>query len=201
MKSLALSDSGVDQTLVSPAWVRFQRPEMPGTSDILRYFALSQEAGFYSNGGPCATLLSERLASYLGGDVICIPVNNCTSGLMVALRALCGRRRGPRRRVICPSYTFTATGCAIAWCDFEPVFVDVEPNGWHLDPDALDRALSRLSGSIAGVLACCTFGTAPGRAASGLATCLFRPRSSTSIGLCARIRRDRRGGQAARKLW
>jgi dTDP-4-amino-4,6-dideoxygalactose transaminase len=141
--------------------IPLQRPELPEPAAILEYYELSRQANFYSNGGPCATLLSERLSEYLGGETHCIPVSNCTVGLMVALRAACGRRRGPRRRVLCPSYTFTATGCAVAWCDFDPVFVDVEPDGWHINPDQLEIELSRYAGSVKGVLACATFGTAP----------------------------------------
>lgn len=127
----------------------------------MQYYQLARDASFFSNGGPCSKLLTQRLSQYLGGDAICIPVSNCTIGLMVALRAACGLPEGPRRKVLCPSYTFTATGAAIAWCGFEPVFVDVEPGGWHIDNDELELQLALNQGSVAGVLACATFGTAP----------------------------------------
>jgi dTDP-4-amino-4,6-dideoxygalactose transaminase len=83
---------------------------------------------------------------------------------MAAIRGACGQPRGKRRRILCPSYTFAATGCAIEWSGFEPVFVDVEPAGWHIDPDELARALAQHAGSVAGVLACATFGVAPSAA-------------------------------------
>lgn len=141
--------------------ISLQRPELPPPEAIFSYYEAAREAGFYSNGGPCVTLLSERLSTYLGGEVHAVPVSNCTAGLMVALRATCGQPDGPQRKILCPSYTFTATGCAIAWSGFEPVFVDVEPDGWHIDPEELERALSHHAGEVAGVLACATFGTAP----------------------------------------
>jgi dTDP-4-amino-4,6-dideoxygalactose transaminase len=144
-----------------PAVVRLQNPELPPADAVMAYYELSQAAGFYSNGGPCARLLAERLEGRLGGEVFAIPVANCTSGLMVALRAAIGAPDGPRRLVLTPSYTFTATACAIEWAGFETAFVDVEARGWHLDPDALEAALERYSGQVAGVLACATFGTAP----------------------------------------
>ena len=65
---------------------------------------------------------------------------------MVALRAACGMPAGARRLVVTPSYTFTATACAIEWAGFEPVFVDIERRGWHLDPAALEAALERFAG-------------------------------------------------------
>jgi dTDP-4-amino-4,6-dideoxygalactose transaminase len=143
------------------AVIRLQHPEPPAPQDIFTYYELAREAGFYSNGGPCATLLAEHLGYYLGSDTTAIPVGNCTVGLMVALRGACGAPSGSRRRIITPSYTFTATACAIAWAGFEPVFVDVEPDGWHIDPTALDEALEQYGDTVAGVLACATFGTPP----------------------------------------
>lgn len=144
-----------------PTIVPFQRPEPPPPDEILAYYALSQEAGFYSNGGPCARLLSTRLADYLGGGVFATPVGNCTLGLVVALRAACGMPSRGRRVVLVPAYTFTATACAIEWAGFEPLFVDIEREGWHLDPEALAAALERHGDEVAGVLATSTFGTAP----------------------------------------
>jgi dTDP-4-amino-4,6-dideoxygalactose transaminase len=141
--------------------IPLQHPELPPPEEILRYYELAREASFYSNGGPCATLLSESLSSYLGVHTRSVPVSNCTTGLMVALRAACGQPTQHRRRVLCPAYTFTATGCAIAWSGFEPVFVDVDLDGWHMDPNELDGALREYAGTVAGVLACATFGTAP----------------------------------------
>jgi dTDP-4-amino-4,6-dideoxygalactose transaminase len=145
---------------VTEPLIPFQRPQPPAPEAIMEYYRLSQEAGFYSNGGPCAQLLSARLSDYLGG-AFAIPVGNCTVGLMVALRAACGMPSGRRRAILTPAYTFTATACAIEWAGFEPIFVDIERRGWHMSPAALEEALERFDGEIAGVLACATFGTAP----------------------------------------
>jgi dTDP-4-amino-4,6-dideoxygalactose transaminase len=141
--------------------VPFQRPVPPAPDAIMRYYRLSQEAGFYSNGGPCSQLLTTRLSQYLGGATHCVTVGNCTLGLMAALRAVCGPPADGRRMVLTPSYTFTATACAIEWAGFEPVFVDIERRGWHIDPASLEAALERFGEQVAGVLACATFGTAP----------------------------------------
>ena len=159
----ALSSVGVPWSPVAEPLIPLQRPELPPPAAIMEYYQLACDASFYSNGGPCATLLSQRLGAYLGGEVFCIPVSNCTAGLMVALRAACGSAGDERRIVLCPSYTFTATGGAIAWAGFDPVFVDVEADGWHMSPAALAAALERHGDAVAGVLACATFGTAPSR--------------------------------------
>src|SRR3954464_12333136 len=91
---------------VTEPLVPFQRPQPPVPEAIMAYYRLSQEAGFYSNGGPCSRLLSSRLSHHLGGDTFAIPVGNCTVGLMAALRAACGMPAGERRAILTPAYTF-----------------------------------------------------------------------------------------------
>jgi dTDP-4-amino-4,6-dideoxygalactose transaminase len=154
---------GISRMRLTPthAPVRFQTPELPSMEAIAAYYAAAEEARFYSNGGPCAQLLSARLSAELGDRASVLPVANCTLGLMVALRAALGDPRGCRRLVATPSFTFTATACAIVWAGYEPLFVDVRPDSWQLDPDALAEALRARRGDVAGVLACSTFGSAP----------------------------------------
>ena len=139
--------------------LRFQRPEPPPLEDVAVYYRLSQEAGFYANGGPCARLLEERLSDQLGG-ASCVTVSSGTAGLLVALRAAFGGP-APSRVVVTPSFTFAATACAIVWAGFRPLFLDVDGASWQLDPSALDAALDDPRYDVAGVLACSTFGAAP----------------------------------------
>lgn len=140
--------------------IRFQRPELPSGADIERYLAVAREARWFSNSGPCYRLLTERLIRFLGGGSRLVLTANATIGLMLALRALVGER--PRRRVvIVPSFTFPATAQAIRWNGLEPLWVDVESSGWHLDPKELGDALDAHRQDVAAVLACSTFGTAP----------------------------------------
>src|SRR5215218_2901813 len=89
--------------------ILFQQPEMPPSLAIMAYFQLSVEAAYFANGGPCARLLTQRIEERLLHRAHCVLVSSATTGLMAALRAVCGAP-GPRRRLIaCPSYTFTAT--------------------------------------------------------------------------------------------
>lgn len=138
--------------------LRFQRPEPPPLDEVAAYYRLSQEAGFFANGGPCARLLEQRLSDRLDGAQ-CVTVSSGTSGLLVALRAAFGPP-DPSRVVVTPSFTFAATACAIMWAGFQPLFVDVDGPTWQIDPSGLDAALD--SGrDVAGVLACSTFGASP----------------------------------------
>jgi dTDP-4-amino-4,6-dideoxygalactose transaminase len=140
--------------------IRFQRPQLPAGAEIERYFAMAREQRWFSNQGPCHRLLTERLARFLGGDVSVVLMANATLSLVLALRTLLGET--PRGSlVIVPSFTFPATAQAIAWNGLQPLWVDVEPCGWHLDPHALGETLAEHGADVAGVLACSTFGTAP----------------------------------------
>jgi dTDP-4-amino-4,6-dideoxygalactose transaminase len=72
----------------------------------------------------------------------CLAVNSATSGLHLALEA-CGA--GPGDTVLVPSYTFTSTAEVVHYLGAEPVFVDVAPNSFLIDPLALEKTLDRLS--------------------------------------------------------
>lgn len=138
--------------------IRFQAPVLPDADAIERYFCRSRETRWFSNGGPCHELLSARLSADLGGDVTVVPVNNATSGLMVAIRALSGRATD-RPYVVVPSYTFVASASAIMWAGYEPIFVDVDPDSWHMNVASAQRAIEQHGSGIALVMACSTFGT------------------------------------------
>jgi dTDP-4-amino-4,6-dideoxygalactose transaminase len=71
----------------------------------------------------------------------CLAVNSATSGLHLALEA-CGV--GPGDAVLVPSCTFTATAEVARYLGADPVFVDVSPGTFHMNPAALEQALKRL---------------------------------------------------------
>ena len=75
------------------------------------------------------------------GDIYCLAVNSATSGLHLALEA-CGV--GPGDAVLVPSCTFTATAEVVRYLGADPVFVDVSPGTFHIDPAALEQTLKRL---------------------------------------------------------
>lgn len=136
--------------------IRFQHPEFPLLSDVGSYFAASEDAGWFSNFGPCNQLLCERLTERTGAS--CTPVSSGTIGLAVALQAV---RRPRCRKVLVPSFTFAAAPGVIKWCGLEPVFVDIEPGGWHVSPASLDEGLARYGNDVAAVIVGSSFGIPP----------------------------------------
>jgi dTDP-4-amino-4,6-dideoxygalactose transaminase len=138
--------------------IRFQAPVLPPVAEVAAYFAAAERARWFSNEGPCLKLLTERLETYLGSGLHCVPLANATSALALGLRALVAPD-ARRREVVLPSFTFAAAISAVLWAGLEPVFVDVEEQSWHLCPDALELALER--DTVAAVMAASTFGTPP----------------------------------------
>lgn len=74
----------------------------------------------------------------------------CSNGTVALHLALMGLKLEPGDEVIIPSLTYIATANAVRYCGAEPVFVDVDPNTWCVDPAAVEDAItSRTKGIIA----------------------------------------------------
>jgi dTDP-4-amino-4,6-dideoxygalactose transaminase len=139
--------------------LRFQRPTLPSGAAIEQYLALAREKRWFSNFGPCCELLQARLTEATARP--CVPVSNATLGLLVAIAAL--REEAPNQacEALVPSFAFAASVQAPAWNGLQPVFVDVAPRHWHLDPDGLEAALDARKGHVAVVIALSSFGVPP----------------------------------------
>ncbi len=66
-------------------------------------------------------------------------VSNCTTALHLALKAV-GVDAGDE--VITVSHSFIATANAIRYCGAVPVFVDIEEDGYNIDPDLIEAAIT-----------------------------------------------------------
>lgn len=88
--------------------------------------------------GPEVAAFEERFAAYCGVDH-CRGVNSGTSALHLALLAA---GVGPGDEVITVSLTFVATTAAILYSGARPVFVDVDPVSWTMDPALVEAAIT-----------------------------------------------------------
>lgn len=88
--------------------------------------------------GPEVEEIEERLASYTGAK-FCISVANGTDALQIALMAL-GVGHGDE--VITPGFTYIATAEAAALLGARPVYVDIDPRTYNLDPALLEAAIT-----------------------------------------------------------
>lgn len=88
--------------------------------------------------GPEVTELEERLADFVGVSH-CISCGNGTDALQIAQMAL---GVGHSDEVITPAFSFIATAETIAVLGARPVFVDIDPETYNLDPDRLAEAIT-----------------------------------------------------------
>jgi dTDP-4-amino-4,6-dideoxygalactose transaminase len=78
----------------------------------------------------------KNVADYLGvKEAVCVA--NCTSGLILVLRAL--ELTG---EIILPSFTFFATAHALLWNNITPVFVDCDPETYNINIEAIPRYIT-----------------------------------------------------------
>jgi len=108
--------------------------------------------------GPEVKELEDRVAEYIGAKH-CIGVSSGTEALVLSLRALAIKLKGKEYfdrtdEIITTPFTFTATGDAILRAGATPVFVDIDPHTFNIDPEGVRLALKdeRPDGRIVGMI-------------------------------------------------
>jgi dTDP-4-amino-4,6-dideoxygalactose transaminase len=94
-------------------------------------------SGWLTQGREVAAF-EQEFAEYVNAPHACA-VSNCTTALHLALLAVGVR---PGDEVITVSHSFIATASAVRYCGAIPVFVDIEPDTYNMDPDLLEEAMT-----------------------------------------------------------
>ena len=134
-------------TPLFPDGVPFVRAPAPSLTRVTELLEPSWSQGMLTN-GPLVRQLEAEAAALLGVDHV-VAVASCTTGLMLAIRAL-----EMNADVLLPSFTFSASAHAIAWNGVRPRFAECDPASFQL---AMDDAAARADG-IGGILATHVFG-------------------------------------------
>jgi dTDP-4-amino-4,6-dideoxygalactose transaminase len=90
--------------------------------------------------GPEVREFEEQLAAF-GRARYALSCGNGTDALALPLMAW---DIGVGDAVFCPSFTFAATGEVIPWFGASPVFVDIRPDTYNLDPERLEAAIAAI---------------------------------------------------------
>ena len=88
--------------------------------------------------GPKVAEFERGFASYVGAPYACA-VSSCTTALHLAL-LIVGVQPGDE--VITVSHSFIATANAVRYCGAEPVFVDIDPSTYNMDPALIEAAIT-----------------------------------------------------------
>jgi dTDP-4-amino-4,6-dideoxygalactose transaminase len=94
--------------------------------------------------GPAVERFEASFANYIGVRH-CVGVNNGTSALHLALLAC---DIGPGDEVITTPHSWISTSWAISYVGARPVFVDIDPDTYALDPNLVERAITRRTKAI-----------------------------------------------------
>ncbi|HOK39352.1 MAG: DegT/DnrJ/EryC1/StrS family aminotransferase [Bacteroidales bacterium] len=112
------------------------RPFLPPLDEFNEYLKTIWESGVLTNNGNFHKQLEDELAKFIGVPYVSLFANG-TLALLTALQAL--KITG---EVITTPFSFVATTHALWWNNIKPVFIDIEPNRFTLDPDRIEAAIS-----------------------------------------------------------
>ena len=94
--------------------------------------------------GPEVAAFEREFAGYVGAPHACA-VSNCTTALHLALLAV---GVGPGDEVVTVSHSFIATANAIRYCGATPIFIDIDPRTFNMDPALIEPALTSRTKAI-----------------------------------------------------
>jgi perosamine synthetase len=94
--------------------------------------------------GPEVAAFEREFAAFVGAPHACA-VSNCTTALHLAL-LVAGVKAGDE--VITVSHSYIATANSIRYCGATPVFVDIEPATYNIDPDLIEPAITAKTKAI-----------------------------------------------------
>lgn len=112
------------------------QPALPPLEEFTGLLTQIWESKVLTNNGPFHQQLEQKLADYLGVKYISL-FSNGTLALMTALQTL--RITG---EVITTPFSFAATSHSLWWNNIKPVFVDVDPVYYNLDPAKVEAAIT-----------------------------------------------------------
>lgn len=112
------------------------QPYLPPLEEFIPYLEKIWESKILTNGGPFHAKLEAALCDYLGVEHISLFANG-TLALVTALQSL--RVTG---EVITTPYSFVATAHSLLWNGIQPVFVDIDPATFNMDPARIEAAIT-----------------------------------------------------------
>ncbi|MGH2942963.1 MAG: DegT/DnrJ/EryC1/StrS family aminotransferase [Solirubrobacteraceae bacterium] len=115
--------------------IPFAKPHLTGSEGALVAQVIA--SGWVSQ-GPKVRAFEEAFAARVGAAEA-VATTSCTTALQLALYVM---GVGPGDEVIVPSLSFIATANSVWQCGATPVFADIDPDTYNLDPHAAERAIT-----------------------------------------------------------
>ena len=112
------------------------QPWLPDLEEFLPYLEKIWQSKILTNGGPFHSELEKELCSFLGVNQISLFTNG-TIALVTALQAL--KITG---EVITTPYSFVATANSLLWNNLSPIFADINPTTFNIDPSKIENLIT-----------------------------------------------------------
>ncbi len=121
------------------------RPFLPPLEDFCQGLEEIWENRWLTNDGPLLKRFTRELCNTLETENACLFTNG-TLALQIALQGM-----GISGEVITTPYTFVATTHSLFWNKIRPVFVDIEPDHYTIDPEKVEAAITPWTTAILAV--------------------------------------------------
>jgi len=118
------------------------QPHLPPLEELMPLLQQIWERRILTNNGPFHKQLEQALCAYLGVQHLSLFTNG-TIALLTALKAM-----EITGEVITTPYSFVATSHSLLWSNITPVFVDIDPHSFNLDPAKVKAAISERTTAI-----------------------------------------------------
>lgn len=118
------------------------KPFLPPLHEFLPFLEDIWSSRVISNGGKYHQMLEEELCKRLDAKYISLFCNG-TIALMTAIKSL-----NLKGEVITTPFSFVATSHALVWNNLKPVFVDILPDGFNIDPRKIEQAINENTTAI-----------------------------------------------------
>jgi len=121
------------------------RPFLPPIEEFSAGLQEIWDSQWLTNDGPVLQRFTRQLSNYFETDNVCL-FNNGTLALQLGLQGM-----GISGEVITTPFTFVATTHALYWNKIRPVFGDIEPDYYTLDPEKVEAAITPWTTAILAV--------------------------------------------------
>jgi dTDP-4-amino-4,6-dideoxygalactose transaminase len=121
------------------------RPFLPPLGEFSTALQEIWDNRWLTNRGPIETRFEKALSRYLNAANVCL-FNNGTQALQIALQGM-----EIAGEVITTPFTFVATSHALLWNNVQPVFCDIEPRYYNIDPERIEDLITPWTTAILAV--------------------------------------------------
>lgn len=120
-------------------------PMLAPLDELMPYLQQIWDTGVMTHNGPLLQKFEKDLANKLN-TINAVVVNNGTLAIHLAIRAL-----NLTGEIITTPFTFIATSSSIIWENCKPVFVDIDPNTFNINPELIENKITEKTCAILGV--------------------------------------------------